>query len=48
MQFREGASNRVDTAFLRATTFEHEREHEREHEHEHEHEREASGEGGAL
>jgi hypothetical protein len=32
VQFREGASNRVDTPFLQATTFEHEHEHEHEHE----------------
>ena len=30
MQFREGASNWVDTPFLQATTFEHEHEHEHE------------------
>ena len=28
VQFREGASNRVDTPFLQATGFEHEHEHE--------------------
>ena len=30
VQFREGASNWVDTPFLQATTFEHEHEHEHE------------------
>jgi len=29
VQFREGASNWVDTPFLQATPFEHEHEHER-------------------
>jgi hypothetical protein len=32
VEFREGASNWVDTPFLQATTFEHEHEHEHEHE----------------
>src|SRR5258707_10344966 len=32
VQFRECASNWVDTPFLQATTFEHEHEHEHEHE----------------
>jgi hypothetical protein len=32
VQFREGASNWVDTPFLQATTFEHEHEHEHEQE----------------
>ena len=49
VQFREGASNWVDTPFLQATTFEHEHEHEHEHERRTPNaEREAPGEGYAT